>query len=387
MVHFEGPRNERGPFSLGALRELYEDCLRECRPEALTAAWLEHSGLQASPWVAVGKAAQAMARAVQRRWPEKPGLVISPYPPGCPAPGVEFWVSSHPWLDGRALAAGRRLLEFLGETAEPVLFLISGGSSALVEVLLPGDTPERAFERWREWYASGLAIDEMNDLRACHSAIKGGRLLDFCPAGSHSLILCDVLQGARWVGSGLTYASPPSDLHRLEVLADGGTLRQSCARALEVAGYQVKILPDLTGTVGQVIEVLSNLAPRPGEAFLACSEATLAVPQGTAGQGGRCQHLVLGLVEWLQKKPYLVVAASSDGRDGPTPALGACADGETWGQARRADLDPAQYLLRHDSYGFFSALGCSWEVGPSENNLNDIVMLLHRDPSSASLTP
>jgi glycerate 2-kinase len=304
--------------------------------------------------VAIGKAAGAMAAGL----PAAVGrLVISPYP------GQGFQ-SSHPLLSSRSYVAGKALLDFL-KGPEETLFLISGGASALVEVAPEGQDPQAWIEEWPRLYRQGLDIVAMNRIRARHSAIKGGGLLDFLQGPSLTLLLSDVLQGPQWVGSGLTWRDPQPSQHPLEVLADGRALAEAVARQLPEV--ECLIQKPICTSLDQALQQIQSWAPAPGQAFLAPAEVTL--PVRGSGRGGRCQHLAAAAIGWLRSRPFKLLVAASDGADGPTPAAGACVDGTL--------PDPAAFLKNDDSYGFFRSIARNWEPGPTGNNLNDLILLIN----------
>ncbi len=338
------------------LRRLFEEAVHRLDPGRLVRQRLARGDFRPSRVLAVGKAAQSMVDGCPQDWPR---LVISPHP----ARDAQEVESSHPMLTPASYEAGRRLLDFLQD--DTLLLLVSGGASALVEVCPPGQEPW--IEGWSRLYGAGLDIVSMNQERARHSAIKGGRLLDFLRAPSLTLLLSDVLQGPQWVGSGLTWRSPQPSEHRVEVLADAGSLVEEMVRGL--AHYRCLVQEPLTGSLEQARQLIQGWAPEPGEAVLAAAEVTVAV--SGPGVGGRCQHLAASLVEWLRDKPYLLLAGASDGVDGrtPVPCAGACVDG-SFPEAR-------PFLQRQDSYHYFCSTGELWSPGPTGNNLNDLIILLN----------
>ncbi len=317
--------------------------------------------------VAIGKAAEWMSKPL---WGEVDRmLLISPWEiDGLPS-HVELLVSSHPDLSQASLIAGRRLLDFVRSDPQPLLLLLSGGASALVEVLKPGVDSEQHFVAWRQAYLQNWSIAELNAWRSQYSSIKAGQLSAHLAGPGQALIWCDVLSGARWVGSGLAQGLPQL------VLGDGHCFRDELAVRIGSRGWRVRLCADLVGDVEQALESIRGWQPAAGEVCLASAEVTLGVQAG--GRGGRCQHLALALLPWLESSHCRgFLAASSDGQDGPTPAAGAWIDKGTARMARAQGVEIADYLSRHDSFGFFEALGLSWQTGPTGNNLNDVVLLV-----------
>lgn len=339
------------------LCRLFEAAVERLDPAALVRSRLAVADFLPGRVVAIGKAAQRMADGCSRHWPR---LVISPHP----ARDESEFQSDHPMLTSQSYAAGVLLNRFV-EHPDPLLFLISGGSSALVEVAPTGHSPENWMLEWQRLFRAGLDIVAMNQERARHSAIKGGKLLNRLAGPSLTLLFSDVLQGPEWVGSGLTWQNPQPPQHRVEVLADGCRLVEEMQSSLE--GYRCHRKQPLVGTLEQALQEIQHWAPAPGEAVLASAEVTLAV-RGQ-GRGGRCQHLAASLVGWLRDKPYLFLAAASDGVDGTAPSAGACVDGSF--------PDPEPFLCNHESYEYFLRCAEVWNPGPTGNNLNDLLVLLN----------
>lgn len=339
------------------LCRLFEEAVARLDPARLVRDRLADGDFQAGRIVAIGKAAQRM---VDGCLSSIPRLVISPYP----ARDEHELESTHPMLSDCSYRAGDRLTAFVAGGG-PVLLLISGGASALVEVCPVGQNSREWMLEWRQLFGAGLDIVTMNQERARRSAIKGGKLLDWLGGPSLTLLLSDVLQGPQWVGSGLTWRQPQPLQHRVEVLADGSRLVREMQNQLK--GYQCEVRPPFIETLEQAAESIRQWAPAPGEAVLASAEVTLAV-RGD-GLGGRCQHLAAVLVPWLRDKPYLFLAAASDGVDGTAASAGACVDGSF--------PEPARYLAKQDSYHYFRDFGECWNPGPTGNNLNDLLVLVN----------
>ncbi len=351
------------------------EAVHEVSPELRCRAWCRRQPkCRWTQIIAVGKAAESMARGVAQVWNHLPALLVLPHPPQSVPCGVnwEVMVSSHPQLTTASLRAGARLLDWARRPGSS-LVLLSGGSSALVEVLVPGLASPEAFRNWEQWYRCGLSIVEMNQLRSQFSLLKGGGLLECFQGSSHTLVWSDVLQGARWVGSGPTWREPMPPGHGFEVLGRGQDLRKAMARQLRRRGWKVRFRAAFLTGLPQAVRRLRKWRPARGEVLLACAEITVAVTG--RGRGGRCQALVLEMLEWLEQQHCGLLAASSDGCDGPTAYAGAEADPGTLGRARKLGLEPGQYRGRQASSEFFEQLGEAWQTGPTGNNLNDILAL------------
>ena len=322
-------------------------------------------------------------------------------------PRIEVQEAGHPIPDAASLAAGQRLLDFLATVPVDAgwLFLISGGASSLVEVLPDGvELPE--VQRLNAWLlASGLPIEQINLVRQAVSRIKGGRLLNHLSAGTvHALFISDVPgDDPSIIGSGLLHRSSsatampqlPSEFAAMsnsqaavaplaashvetQIVAN---LDQALAAAQQAAareGLPVHLHPvRLSGDATEVGRRLARelLDGMPG-VHLWGGETTVALPE-RPGQGGRCQQLALAAAEILDGYTDIVLlAAGTDGNDGPGESAGACIDAETVLRGRHAGLDSRRALADADAGRFLEAAGDLIETGPTGTNVTDLVLAL-----------
>ncbi len=353
-------------------------------------------------WVfGAGKAAPAMARAVPG--PLAGGLLITRDLQESPLPVRQ---AGHPVLDQRSLDATAEMLEMIDALAPEdfVLFLLSGGASALLELPAPPLTLADLQATHELLLRSGAAIGEVNCVRSQLSQVKGGRLGQRFRGRAHTLILSDVVGGdVSKVGSGPTISSsstpgqalevlqryritppgavlellrslPPEPLkvnHPYTVVADNRTMA-------EAAGGQL-LTCFLEGEAREVGGFLAGLARElhfRGErgCYVLSGETTVTV-RGT-GRGGRCQELALAFAVACELPGVALLAGSSDGSDGPTDAAGAVVDGMTCHRARALGLDPRRYLENNDAFSFFEALGEVWKTGPTGTNTNDLIVVM-----------
>jgi len=362
--------------------------------------------------LAVGKAAEAMLEGAldvlgadlatgllvtkaghvdERRWRGTPVRVIE---------------SAHPLPDERSLAAGRAMLEFLGGVPAglPVLVLVSGGASALVEVLRPGLTLED-LQRANAWMlANGLPIGEMNRIRRGLSAVKAGGLLAYLGerpvrgllisdvpgdepavigsgllvpyAAAPSIALPDWL--ARMVQAGLATAPTADAAPPLELVATLDDALAAAAERARAAGEQVHHHPGfLEGDAGEQGAAIGEflLGASPG-VHLWGGETTVRLPPDP-GRGGRNQHLALALAGRIAGHDGLwCLAAGTDGTDGPTEDAGGLVDGGTWQRAREGGCDPDAALRAADAGTALEAAGDLVNTGPTGTNVMDLVIAL-----------
>ena len=374
-----------------------------------------------------GKAAAAMALAVEREWSARghrppSGVVVTRYGHAVDCRHVEVIEAAHPVPDAAGLAAARRILG-LAEGLGPedlLLCLVSGGGSALLAAPAAGVTLEEKQAINRALLASGANITEMNTVRKHLSRVKGGRLATAShPARSHAVLISDVPgDDPATIASGPTVADPttvadarkvaerygvdlppsveawwaaaesetpkPGDprLARstVEVVASAQQALEAAARVAREAGFEPLILGDaIEGEAREVALVHAGIARqvrrwgqpvRPPCVLLSGGETTVTV-RG-AGRGGRNAEFLLALAAALDDLPgVFALAADTDGIDGTESNAGAVYRPGLIARARTAGLDPGAALAANDGYGFFAALGATIETGPTLTNVND----------------
>jgi glycerate-2-kinase len=374
--------------------------------------------------VALGKAAPGLAAAFLHRSERHPDTVFVLAPEDAPAPErVRDQVrrARHPAPDARGEAATRELLDLLAglDRSDGVVVLLSGGSSALLGLPLPGVERERAAAVTRALLLAGARIGELNVVRKHLFAALGGRLAAACPARVLTLALSDVPgDDLAVVGSGPTVADPSTCadaaavLHRFGLAAEfpeiaafldagvespkpgdprlsgaaahllGGSREAlaAAAAAAASAGFAPRVLTrEFCGEAWALGDVLGALARTisSGEpvALLAAGETTVSV-RG-AGIGGRNLEVALAAARALAGIPErCILAAGTDGIDGASPAAGAVVDGDTIGRAVARGRDATLALAENDSWGFFSGLPEAIVTGPSGTNVADLAFIL-----------
>jgi hydroxypyruvate reductase len=347
-------------------------------------------------------------------------------PEGSPAPaGVRAIEAGHPRPTAGSLAAGRAVLEWArANGGTPALVLVSGGGSALA--FAPADrlTPEEKSEAVHAVMRAGATIQQLNGLRKHLSALKGGRLgALLAPAPVRVLVLSDVPgDDLSTIASGplapdpttyadaLTAVTPlgasvpdavrahleagargereetpkPGDPRlasiRHVLLAGPVHLARAAASVAQELGFSASADgAPLTGDVAAVAERLAAWARAhagDGPRVLALGgEPTIRVPAGAAApDGGRAQHLALLAARDVAGLRVAVLAAGSDGRDGPTEQAGAVVDGGTLAAARAAGVDVDAALAQARSGPACVALGVAIPRTDTGTHLCDLVM-------------
>lgn len=392
--------------------------IRAVLPDQAVARALEsyRPGTGRTLLVSAGKAAWQMASAaVAALGRVDEGIVITKYGHSKgEIPGVRCYEAGHPVPDQNGFAATEKALEMVqGLTPEDtVLFLLSGGGSALFEKpLIPG---EELQDVTNQLLASGADIVEMNTIRKRLSGVKGGRFALACaPARVFSILLSDVLgdpldmiasgpavpdtstcaQAAAIAAKYRLRLSPlAQELLRQETpKALGnvttqvtGSVRELCAaaaRACQSLGYQPILLTDhLDGEAREAGRFLGSIlrthAGDPGRrAYIAGGETVVRLTG--QGLGGRNQELALAAAPCIAGlERTALFSVGSDGTDGPTDAAGGYVDGGTLAALHRAGYRVEQVLQDNDAYHALQAVGGLIFTGPTGTNVNDLSVAL-----------
>lgn len=372
-------------------------------PEAATRRALAGRVDRPTAIVALGKAAPAMSRGAAAVWGGAKDIVIVTDHEEDVPPGAELWITSHPIPDASSERAGRRLLEVVGE-AENVVFLISGGGSALAEVPAPHLIVDELAATYALMLREGLSIEETNTVRSHLSALKGGRLAAAVGGRMVTVLVSDVISRPHLIASGptvpcptvpgdaldvlqrhglvesvpdtvlhvLTDAEPPPRIPASEILvaADGHVAARAAVAAAQDRGASAGILTThLDGAAAEASRWAVNRTA-PGEIAVLAGETTVEVRGG--GRGGRNQEAALAAAILIEDTPVVFASLGTDGVDGPTDAAGAIVDGSTARRIRQAGIDPEAALGDNDSYPALDAAGALIRCGPTGTNVADV---------------
>jgi hydroxypyruvate reductase len=371
--------------------------------------------------VGAGKAAAAMAAAVDSAWPDVDlsGVVATRYEHAIPAGRIRVLEAGHPVPDAASEDAARQVLEAVQGLSPDdfVIALISGGGSATMALPIEALTLHQKQDITRQLLGSGATISEINTVRVHLSRIKGGKLAAAAaPARLLTLIISDVPgDDPAAVASGPTIASSITpgealdvlDRYRIDIPAtvrdhllspryDAGSpgageykIVSSPSQALQAAtdkagelGYAVinlgdRIEADSTAFGMEMAELARSVrAGNGGEAkpvmIISGGETTVTLRK-KGGRGGRNTEFLLSLAVALNGEAGVyALAADTDGIDGTSDAAGAVITPDTLERASAAGIDPNEYLSGHDSYNFFRELGDLIVTGPTLTNVNDI---------------
>ena len=382
-----------------------------------------------------GKAVVPMASALEQMVKSRinGGVVVTRYGHGGSLSRVEVLEAGHPIPDRAGLAATQRVLELLKKAGEKdlVLFLVSGGASALLPAPVDGVTLTDKQVVTTLLLRAGATIQETNTVRKHLSHLKGGHVATLAaPATVLALVLSDVVGGdLASIASGPTVPDPTTFqdamaiLHHYElwdkipqavkdhlvqgsrsgssetpkpnhpafvkvqnlIVGDiGVSVNAAAAQAKKLGFHPLVLSTSLKGEARQVAQVFGAIvreviaSDRPLKrpvAILAGGETTVKV-QGT-GTGGRCQEFVLAMaLEIAGMKKVTAFAFGTDGSDGPTDAAGAVADGTTIERAQALGFNAQRFLDQNDSYPFFHGLADTINTGPTRTNVADLYGVL-----------
>ncbi|MDX1711907.1 MAG: glycerate kinase [Rhodovibrionaceae bacterium] len=415
----------------GLLRRMFDAALTAADPARCVPAHLPEPAKGRTVVVGAGKAAAAMARAVEESWPGDPhdlsGLVVTRYGHAVDCDRIEVVEAAHPVPDAAGREAAQRILELAQDLGEDdmLLCLISGGGSALLSLPAPGLELEDKQEVSRALLKCGADIAEMNCLRKHLSAIKGGRLAAAAaPARVVSLLISDVpgddpavIASGPTVPDPTTFADarailskygiePPAAVGRhLEAAAEetpkpgDPRLERSeahliarpqdallaAAELAEDAGVTAIVLGDaIEGEARDVAKVMAGIAaqvrrhgqPAAAPAVLLSGGETTVTIKGE-GRGGRNAEFLLALTVSLNGMPGVyAIAGDTDGIDGTEDNAGALAGPDSLERAAEAGCDAKAMLANNDGYGFFDALDDLVITGPTLTNVNDFRAIL-----------
>jgi len=380
-----------------------------------------------------GKAAAAMALAVEQHWPAGAaleGMVVTRYRHGLLTNRIKVIEAGHPVPDEAGEAAAREMLRLartLGKD-DLLLVLLSGGGSSLMAVPAEGLSMADLKAVTRDLLRCGAPIQEMNIVRKHLSAILGGRLAAACKAPVRALIISDVTgDDPTHIASGpcapdpTTYAdalaiiahygidAPPAIGAHLQrgahgeiaetpkpgdrifgrvenrVIATAQTALEAAAAYFAGQGINAVVLSDsITGEASEVAKVHGALARQvaqrgqpwtPPIALISGGECTVTL--GGNGRGGRCTEFLLSLALDLNAREGVwALACDTDGIDGSEDNAGAVLSPDALQRAADKGLDAQALAANNDAWAFFSALNDLVVTGPTRTNVNDYRVLL-----------
>jgi len=385
--------------------------------------------------IGTGKASASMAQAIEAILGDRisKGMITTKYGHTLPLKKTILIEAGHPIPDQNGLEGTKKIQRFLKESGpkDLVIFILSGGGSALLPLPMNGIALEEKQEVTQFLLDCGADIKEINTVRKHISQIKGGWLARWAyPSTVLSFILSDVVgDPLDVIGSGPTVPDTSTFEEAWEILKKYDLIKEISPSIKEhlLAGKEGKVVEtpkpgdaafekvtnNLIGSnilalhaaekeasslgfhtlilsssiVGEtreaarfhaalVKEVISSGNPLPRPACIISGGETTVTMKGH-GRGGRNQEFALaGAIEISGLKQVVLLSGGTDGTDGPTDAAGAIADDTTFKRANSMGLDPKAYLDHNNAYPFFQSLGDLLITGPTHTNVMDVRILL-----------
>ena len=407
---------------------MFDAAIAAALPDKTLPAYLPKPPKGRTLVIGCGKAAGSMAKAVEDNWPgELSGMVVTRYGYHVATKRIEVVEAAHPVPDEAGRKAAERMLKMVqGLSADDlVLFLVSGGGSALLSLPAPGLTLADKQAINKALLKSGANITEMNCVRKHLSAVKGGRLAAACaPARVITLAISDipgddpaVIASGPTVADATTFADAIGILEKygitepeavvehlraakeetpkpgdprlakteLHMVAAPQMSLEAAADVARKAGVTPVILGDaIEGEAREVAIVHAGIARqvrRHGQpakvpcVLLSGGETTVTV-RGK-GRGGRNAEFLLALAVALGGEPGIhALAGDTDGVDGTEDNAGAVVTPDSLAKAAQRNLDAKKMLADIDGYSFFSGLGDLVVTGPTLTNVNDFRAIL-----------
>lgn len=399
---------------------IIKEAIQKVLPDEAVAQALTGKSFEGNVYVvAAGKAAWQMAKTASDILKEciTAGVVCTKYDHVKePIPKMQCFEGGHPVPDANSFqgtVAALQMIENLREE-DTVLFLLSGGGSALFEK--PLVTEEELAHVTAQLLACGADIVEINTIRKRLSAVKGGKFAKICePAKVYSIVLSDILgDPLDMIASGPAYPDSstcedalkiaekyqlkmnqttrallgretPKELHNVETVVTGSVknLCKAVSEACENLKYQPMILTDqLSCQAKEAGAFLAAIAKSHQDtdkslAFIAGGETVVQLTG--KGKGGRNQELALAAAEGIADlKDTAIFSIGSDGTDGPTDAAGGYCDGDTKHILEQAGINIFNVLKENDAYHALKKAGGLILTGPTGTNVNDVAVVLIR---------
>ena len=385
--------------------------------------------------VGTGKASSSMARAIEELFGDRmtKGVITTKYGHLLPLKQTQTIEAGHPIPDRKGYEGARKIQRLLKESGpnDLVIFLLSGGGSALLPFPADGIELKEKQEVTQLLLDSGADIKEINTVRKHISWMKGGWVAKWAyPSTVIALILSDVVgDQLDVIGSGPTVPDPSTFEEAWEILKKYGLLNEitpsirkhlqsgregkveetpkpgevafekvsniligsnilalrEAKKEAESLGFNTLILSSsIEGETREASrfhtavakEVISSGNPIPRPACILSGGETTVTIKGK-GLGGRNQEFVLaGALEISGVEKVVLLSGGTDGTDGPTDASGALADHTTVRRAKTMGLNPKAHLENNDAYPFFQKLGDLLITGPTHTNVMDVRIIL-----------
>lgn len=412
------------------MEKLYQDAnliidesIKACMPhDAVIRALEDYNPDKKIYVVSVGKAAWSMAKAAHESLGSKisDGIVLTKY--GHSQGGIngfKILEAGHPVPDENSVFGTKAILKLVQNLTEDdeLLFLLSGGGSALFESPVEGVSLADIQEITKQLLSSGADIEEINAVRKRLSEVKGGRLAEKCKASIYAVVLSDVIGNSLSAIASGPVSEDETSTEQVKQIVDKYKLKISSGIEKAIASEMPKDIKNVThkiiGSVDLLCEKAVEIAEKQG--YKACLLTThlnceakeagrmlasiiksmkkgnsgfktpcalifggeTVVNLSGSGVGGRNQELALSAANEISRIENVVIfSVGSDGTDGPTDAAGGIVSGDTAKILMKSGVNINFALSNHDSYNALKAIGALVKTGPTGTNVNDLTVAL-----------
>ncbi|MBQ6909921.1 MAG: glycerate kinase [Synergistaceae bacterium] len=365
----------------------------------------------------IGKGAWRMAKAAADELPGITGAVVTKYEHSMGGiKGLEIFEAGHPVPDENTINGTRKLLAHIKDLSanDTVLFLVSGGGSALFELPATGVTLEDMADVTKQLLACGADIVEINTIRKHLSAVKGGRFAKLCaPAHVYMVVLSDVLgdrldsiaSGPAWPDASssqdalnivkkynlnlrddlikILSQETPKELDNVDAVITGSVtaLCQAAMRIASELGYEPELLTTTLSCeareAGAFMAAIARERAKLDKKVAVIAGGETVVHLTGKGMGGRNQEFALASAIGIDGLENVVIASiGSDGTDGPTDAAGGIVDGKTKDLLSKLNIKIEDVLKNNDAYNALKAVDALVVTGPTGTNVNDFAFAL-----------
>ena len=365
----------------------------------------------------IGKGAWRMAKAAADELPGITGAVVTKYEHSMgDIKGLEIFEAGHPVPDENTISGTKNLLKHVKNLSsnDTVLFLVSGGGSALFELPAEGVTLEDMADVTKQLLACGADIVEINTIRKHLSAVKGGRFAKLCaPAHVYMVVLSDVLgdrldsiaSGPAWPDDSTSQDAlnivkkynlnlrddlikilsqeTPKELDNVDAVITGSVtaLCQAAMRIASELGYEPELLTTTlyceAREAGAFMAAIARERAKLNKKVAVIAGGETVVHLTGKGMGGRNQEFALASAIGIDGLENVVIASvGSDGTDGPTDAAGGLVDGKTQALLNKLNIKIEEVLKNNDAYNALKAVNALVVTGPTGTNVNDFAFAL-----------
>ncbi len=400
-------------------KKIIDEALKDALPDSAVKKALKEIKFKDGKliMIAIGKASWQMAKAAYDALGERidSGAVITKYGHNKgPIGNIEIYEAGHPVSDANTYTSTQRCIELVNGLSknDNVLFLISGGGSALFEKPLVSE--QESQDITKQLLACGADIVEMNTLRKRLSSVKGGRFAQLCaPAHVDAIILSDIIgDPLDMIASGPAYPDSSTTEQALGIIEKyslklsnearsliekptpkvldnvttyvTGSVKQLCLSASKTAaslGYEPIFLTASLNCeakdAGMFLAAIARDNEQSGKklAFIAGGETVVHLTG--KGKGGRNQEIALAAADGIRGlKKCCIFSVGSDGTDGPTDAAGGCVDQDTATILDNKGIVISSVLKNNDAYNALKEANALVITGPTGTNVNDLSVLL-----------